>query len=611
MTDEVGQVAAAPPVTTPQPAAPPAEAQPATPPESAPIPAQVEVAPPAEAASTAEAVAPAEPIQAEPQTPPEEEPVAQVTPPANVPNTPLVLLVLDGFGIAPISKGNAIAQAPTPNLDTYIQNYPATTILASGEAVGLPWAELGNSEVGHLNIGAGKVMYQSLPLINKSIGDGAFFENEAFIKAAAQVKEKESSLHITGLLSNSGIHGQLDHLLALLEFCKQQELTRVYLHLILDGRDAARDSSLQYLEQLQNKMTNTGVGEIASISGRFWAMDRDNRWDRVEKAYLAMAEGTSDKKSRDAKEAITKSHAASIFDEEFVPLVMTQADDSPIATVKDNDAVLFYNFRPDRARELTQAFTKKEFDKFSRPRQIQGLMFVAMTEYEKGIEAEVAFPPALAKTPLAKVIADAGLKQMHIAETEKYAHVTFFFNGGVENQFPGEERALIPSPKVTSYDEKPEMSAGEITEKLLQELEKGEQHVYIVNFANADMVGHTGNLSATKDAIGYLDTQIGRIVDATKAKGGVVAITADHGNAELKLDLQTGVISKEHTTDPVPFILIGQGWEGFSSWFPENSKPSQGSPQSIGILADVAPTILHILGMPTPDDMSGKSLIPQ
>ncbi len=520
---------------------------------------------------------------------------------------PLVLLILDGWGVAPPDQGNALAMADTPRIRALASNYPAMTILASGEEAGLMWGEMGNSEVGHLTIGAGKVYYQSLPRINRAIQSGEFAQNAVFLEAITHVKEKKSKLHLLGLTSIGNVHASLDHLLALLDLAKAQNVKETYLHAILDGRDTTFNAGIDFVTTVQARMKQNGVGKIATLAGRFYAMDRDNRWDRVEKAYRAMAEGQADVMSDNPLRAIKESYEKKIYDEEFIPTVITEKG-KPVAKIEDGDAVIFFNFRPDRAREITKAFALPAFDKFART-YMRDLMFVTMTEYEKELPVQVAFPPEPISNCLARVISEAGMKQLHIAETEKYAHVTFFLNGMKEDPFPGEDRVIIPSPKVSSYDQQPEMSAPQIADRIVKEVNNGTYDVVLANFANGDMVGHTGNLKATVKAAEVIDQCIGKIVDATLAKNGVVLITADHGNAEEVVNLQTGAIDKEHSTYPVPLIIVGRQFEGMAGEAQEMVGGDLSLSPPVGMLSDVTPTILRILNIPQPNEMTGRPLV--
>ncbi|HBU28107.1 TPA: 2,3-bisphosphoglycerate-independent phosphoglycerate mutase [Candidatus Uhrbacteria bacterium] len=519
---------------------------------------------------------------------------------------PAVLLILDGFGIAPDDQGNAITQAHTPVIDSLVATYPAMPIRASGEAVGLVWGSMGNSEVGHLTMGAGRVYYQSLPRIDRAIETGDFFENPALLNIMDAVKKTDGTLHIIGLLSEGGVHAHSRHCYAMLELAKKQGLKQVAVHVILDGRDALYNSGYHAVELLQEKVVEIGIGEIASVSGRFYSMDRDNRWDRTEKAYRAIVEGVG-VESTDPLLAMKESYTKEIYDEEFIPTVITK-DGKPVAMIQEGDAVFVSNFRPDRARQLTRALVLPTFDGF--PREYKNNVIVTtMTEYEKGLPVGVVYPPEVITKGLSEILSNTGMKQLHIAETEKYAHVTFFFNGTRENPFPGEDRVVIPSPRVASYDEVPEMSAVGITDRIVKEVKAGTYDVIIANYANADMVGHTGNFEATKTAVEVVDTAVGRIVEAVLAKNGVVLITADHGNAEEMSNLTTAQMDKEHSTNPIPFIIVGNAFAGQPSVVGDvpNNDLSLVSP--VGMIADVAPTLLHILGIPKPQSMTGESLI--
>lgn len=520
---------------------------------------------------------------------------------------PVVLAVIDGFGVAPSLDGNAVREARLPVMQRLIESYPAMTIQASGMAAGLMWGEMGNSEVGHLTIGAGRVFYQSLPRVNVAIENGEFYQNPAFLKAAAHARKSGGTLHLMGLVSQGGVHSQQEHLYALLDFCKKQKLARVAVHAFLDGRDTLYNSALGFIDELEAKLKELKLGRIATLAGRYWAMDRDNRWDRIQKAYNAIVLGQADQSFESAREAIRASYAKNVFDEEFVPTVIVK-DGQPVATVQDGDAVIFFNFRPDRARQLTKAFVLPTFDKFPR-RKIDNLLFVTLMEYEKDLPVEVVYPPQIVETCLARVISDAGLKQLHIAETEKYAHVTFFMNGMREAEFAGEDRAIIPSPRVSSYDQAPEMSAFPVAERAVKAVADGKYDAIILNFANPDMVGHTGNEAATVAACEAADKALGQIVDATLAVGGVVIVTADHGNAEEVKNLTTGEIDKEHSTNPVPFIVAGRQFEGMKAPVGDIIGGDLSMTQPVGMLADVAPTMLKIMELPQPADMTGRPLV--
>ncbi|MFH1286571.1 MAG: 2,3-bisphosphoglycerate-independent phosphoglycerate mutase [Candidatus Magasanikbacteria bacterium] len=520
---------------------------------------------------------------------------------------PLVLAILDGWGVAPYHEGNAVTMANTPNMDSFFSDYPAMTLCASGNEVGLSMGEMGNSEVGHLNIGAGRVYYQTLPRINKNIENGSFFQNPAFLGATEHVRQNGGALHLFGLVSPGNVHASQEHCYALLELAKQQKVKNVYVHVFLDGRDATFNSGIDFVSQLKEKMKELKVGKIATLSGRYYAMDRDNRWDRVEKAYRAIALGESTEYFKDPVKAVESSYGKEVYDEEFVPIVIGK-EGTPTAVVNQGDAVIFFNFRPDRARQLTESFVLPAFEKFQR-NYIQNLYFVTMTEYEKEIPVVVAHPPEVVHNCLAEVISSAGLKQYHIAETEKYAHITFFLNGTVEDPFPGEERKIIPSPRVSSYDQAPEMSAAEVTKEGIHVIEEGEYDVIFLNLANADMVGHTGDLDATIKGCEAVDRALGKISEHVLAKDGLLLITADHGNAEEITNIKTGERDKEHSTNPVPFIIIGSMFRGKAG---SSGDPPEGDPslmRPVGILADVAPTILAFLGISQPPEMTGRSLM--
>ncbi len=520
---------------------------------------------------------------------------------------PVVLLVLDGWGVAPPGEGNPLMSAHLPVFTELVSSFPTVTVRASGEAVGLSWGEMGNSEVGHLTIGAGKIFYQSLPRINLAIQSGEFFNNAAFVEAAAHCKKRKSTLHIMGIHSPGNVHGSDDFIYALMGFAKQQGLKDVVIHPFLDGRDTIYNTGVEFIRQLQAKIAELGIGRIGSICGRYYAMDRDNRWDRIEKAYhVLLGEGDARRYLSPVK-AVEESYVAKVYDEEFVPVIIEE-DGKPAGPIKDGDAVIFANFRPDRARQLTQAFVIPSFDRFPRgPRK--DLYFVTMMEYEKGTPVHVAFPPEHVTTCLAKVISDAGMTQLHIAETEKYAHVTFFLNGMREEEFPKEDRVIIPSPRVASYDKAPEMSSAKVSERIVKEVKAGKYDFIAANFANADMVGHTGNYDATVKAAEAIDLALGEITQAVLAAGGVVIITADHGNGEEVKNLQTGEMDKEHSTNPVPFIVVGELWRGQAAPMGEVPAGDLSLMPPVGMLADTAPTVLKILGIDQPKEMTGSPLI--
>ncbi len=505
-----------------------------------------------------------------------------------------VLMILDGYGETQEIKGNAISLAKKPNLDKIFKEYPYAEGAASGLDVGLPDGQMGNSEVGHLNIGAGRIVYQELTKISKSIKDGDFFTNEAFLEAINNCKKNNSDLHLYGLLSSGGVHSHTEHIFALLELCKKENFTNVYLHAFLDGRDTPPTSGKSFLEQTEEKMKEYGVGSVATVIGRFYAMDRDNRWERVEEAYNALVLGRGETASS-AKECIEASYAAGTNDEFVKPTIILK-DGKPTATIKENDSIIFYNFRPDRAREISHALLDENFDGFKRENGFFKLTYVTFTEIDASIKNKlVAFKPQTLTNTLGEYIASKGLKQLRIAETEKYAHVTFFFNGGVEAANENEDRVLIPSPKVATYDLAPEMSAFEVADKLSEKIDAKEYDLLIVNFANPDMVGHTGNMDACVASVEAVDKAVGTVYDAIIRNGASMFICADHGNADKLIDLETGEMFTAHTTNPVPFCIVN---------YPEAKGIKEG-----GKLSDIAPTLLEMMGVPTPVEMEGQSLI--
>ena len=539
----------------------------------------------------------------------------------------VVLIILDGWGLAPDSPGNAISQANLPNLKSYLSAYPHTTLTASGEEVGLPRGEVGNTETGHLNLGAGRVVYQDLLRINMSISDGSFFKNTTLISAIEHAKKNNSNLHLMGLVGTGGVHSSTEHLFALINLCKQQNFSRVFLHLFTDGRDSPPNTAISYLQKVENVLQTTGIGTIASIMGRFWSLDRDFRWERTQTAYRALTRGEG-LLTAEYKIEIEKSYEKGITDEFLEPLIITK-NGTPRAIISENDAVVFFNFRIDRPRQLTRAFVFEDFNTenqqafdfdpyeikykkthlaplvssggFERGEKIKNMYFVTMAQYEKTTLSylQVAFPPTVVNLPLGGVISQNGLRQVRIAESEKERFVTFYFNGQREIPFSGEERKILPSLKVSTYDQKPEMSASEITTAFLEILGNTNQNKYslfVLNFANADMVGHTGNLKAAITACEVIDKNLGKIVQSVKSIGGVVIITADHGNTEEMLNID-GKAETEHSANPVPFTIVGEMFLG------------NGNTLTSGILADVAPTILKLLGIPQPSDMTGRALV--
>ncbi|MDY5512702.1 MAG: 2,3-bisphosphoglycerate-independent phosphoglycerate mutase [Eubacteriales bacterium] len=501
------------------------------------------------------------------------------------------LVILDGFGHSEGTQGNAIKADGINNISRLLKEYPHTLIEASGEDVGLPDGQMGNSEVGHMNIGAGRIVYQELTRITKSIKDGDFFENPAFLGAVENCRKHDSALHIYGLVGPGGVHSHQKHFFGLLELAKRQGLSKVYVHCFMDGRDVPPESGKEFIEEYQKKIAEIGVGKIATVMGRYYAMDRDNRFERVEKAYAAMVYGEGNYDT-DPVHAMQASYDAGVTDEFVVPTVITE-NGRPVATIQADDSIIFYNFRPDRAREITRAFIMEDFDGFERRKGFFPVHYVCMTQYDKtfGDKVDIAFRPEHLNNTLGEYLAACGKTQLRIAETEKYAHVTFFFNGGVEAPNPGEDRCLIPSPKVATYDLQPEMSAYEVCDKCIERINSGAYDVIILNFANCDMVGHTGVLQAAVKAVETVDTCVGRVVEATLKMGGIAMVTADHGNAEVMLQ-PDGSPMTAHTTNLVPFILCGAGNE---------LRP--------GRLADIAPTILDVMGLATPQEMDGKTLI--
>ncbi len=501
-----------------------------------------------------------------------------------------MLMILDGFGKNENQKGNAVSIAKTPNLDTLMKLCPTTQIHASGMDVGLPEGQMGNSEVGHTNIGAGRIVYQDLTRITKSIEEGDFFTVPELTKVIDYCKKNHKKLHLLGLLSDGGVHSHIRHLYALLELAKRKDFEEVYIHCFLDGRDTPPASAENYILKLEEKIKEKGIGKIATISGRFYAMDRDKRWQRVQKAYDALAFGKGQKATTSIA-AIESSYQKEVFDEFVEPTVIYNGE-KPVATIDNGDGVIFYNFRPDRARELTRAFVDPNFKEFeTKP---LNLNYVCFTQYDETMpNVKVAFGPESLNNTFGEYISQKGYTQLRIAETEKYAHVTFFFNGGEEKQYLGEDRILIPSPKVETYDMKPEMSALEVTDKVVEAIDSEKYDVIILNYANPDMVGHTGNLEAAVKAIETIDGCVGRVVEAVKKQQGVLLITADHGNAEQMIDYKTGDPQTAHTTNPVPFILVGK----------EETKLKPGR------LCDLTPTMLDIMGVEKPKEMTGESLI--
>lgn len=536
-----------------------------------------------------------------------------------------VLVICDGLGLAPPGPGNAVYLANPGNLTQFLHSYPNTTLKASGEAVGLPSGEVGNTEVGHLNIGAGRIVYQDLPRINMSIADGGFYTNQTLLRGIEHVKTTGGALHMLGLVGEGNVHSSLDHLFALLHFAKEQQITKVFIHAITDGRDSPPKSAAETIKRLEEKIVQSGVGTVATVMGRYYAMDRDRRWERIEKAYVCLTKGVG-QQSVTAGAAVTQAYAQGKTDEFIEPTLIVK-DGAPVAQIKEGDTVIFYNYRIDRPRELTKAFVLDDFENqansnlsfdpysvkydkthlpkpptvytapFKRGEKIKNLFFVTMTEYEKGLPAEVAFPPIFVRVPFGRVVAENGLLQLRISESEKERFVTFYFDGQRDLPFALQERLIIPSPKVATYDLKPEMSALETTDALVQRMQSRRYPFILINFANCDMVGHTGNIEASIKAVQVIDQCLGRIAAAALSLDYGMFITADHGNVEQKINPQTGGISTEHTGNPVPFIAISKELRGKFTRL-----------QS-GILADIAPTILAYMGIPKPGDMTGRNLL--
>lgn len=524
----------------------------------------------------------------------------------NIPK-PLVLIVMDGWGINQDYPGNAVSCAKTPIFNKLVREYPSMTLRASGESVGLPWGEPGNSEVGHLSMGLGRIMYQELPRINKAISDNSFYQNEILLKAFKHAEKHNSKIHFMGLASNGYVHSSVDHLYALLVMAREQKVRKVFVHAFLDGRDTPRDSGLNFIRGIERSIEECGVGKIASVMGRYYAMDRNNNWDRTKLAYEALVKGKGEM-AESALKFIRKKYDEKQYDEEFVPTVITE-EDKPVGKIEKNDAVIFFNFRPDRARQISKAFVLPDFQEFERGDMIENLFFVSFTEYEKNLPCEVVFNPVEKNNSLGECLSKAGFKQLRISETEKYAHVTYFFNGGEEERRENEDHALVPSPMVSKYDQQPEMSSAELTERIIEAIEVDIYDFILVNFPNADMVGHTGNIEAAVKGIEAVDASVGKIVEKVLKHDGVVMLTADHGNADVMFNMQTGQIDKEHTSNPVPFILIGNQYVGRNFGWQDATEGDLSLVKPQGILSDIAPTILKIFNIEKPDDMTGESLI--
>ncbi|QQS49413.1 MAG: 2,3-bisphosphoglycerate-independent phosphoglycerate mutase [Acidobacteriota bacterium] len=504
---------------------------------------------------------------------------------------PVALIILDGFGHSEKTEGNAIALAKTPFLDQYYQKYRHTLMEGSGERVGLPCGQFGNSEVGHLNMGAGRIVQMDITRIDSAIRSGKFFENPTLV--AAVDAGRNTSLHLMGLVSDGGVHSINTHIYALLELAARRGVERVFLHCFTDGRDTPPNSGKRYLEELNARMREIGVGRVATVCGRYYAMDRDNRWERVKRAYDALTLGIGSR-MRDPIAGVEASYEKGVTDEFIDPIVVTEESGEPMATIKSGDSVIFFNFRADRARQLTRAFTGLNFDGFEREK-LTDLHYATFTQYDRSFTTPIVFPPISLKNILVDVFAQTGVENLRVAETEKYAHVTYFFNGGVEKEFPHERRILVPSPKVATYDLQPEMSALKVTDQVCREIDEGRTDVYIINFANADMVGHTGNLEAAIQAVEVLDTCLGWVIGSIERVKGAAIVTADHGNCEQMIDPETGGPHTAHTSNPVPFILCDPDFKG--------------TLREMGALEDIAPTILELLGVEKPVEMTGRSLM--
>ena len=503
---------------------------------------------------------------------------------------PVALVILDGWGIHTDCSANAACLAQTPVMDRLRSDWPHAQLSASGKDVGLPDGQMGNSEVGHLNIGAGRIVYQDLTRISLAIEDGSFFSNPALQRVCERVRDSRGTLHLLGLLSDGGVHSHNTHLYALVRMARDLGVADVCIHAFMDGRDTPPQSGIDYIRELQKELAEIGLGRVASISGRYYAMDRDNRWERIEQAYLALAAGQAPQHFADAQEAIEAAYADGQTDEFIEPRIV--GDPGPMS---DGDGVIFFNFRADRAREMTRALTREDFSEFTRPRDIRLVDYVCLTEYDETFDLPIAFPSETYPDILAEVVSRAGLKQLRIAETEKYAHVTFFFNGGIEHAWPGEERVLIPSPRdIATYDQKPEMSAVEVTDEVVRRVSSGDYQLIILNFANCDMVGHSGVLEAAIKAVETVDRCLGRVVDAVTEAGGRLLITADHGNCE-QMAAADGKPHTAHTSNPVPLIYVD----------PDHPRRTLND----GILADLAPTLLELLGLEQPAAMTGRSLL--
>lgn len=512
---------------------------------------------------------------------------------------PTVLIILDGWGLGENKKGNAISNAKLPTFEKINNFYPCISLQASGISVGLPWGEPGNSEVGHMTMGAGKVIYQNMPRITMAVQDGEFFKNPALLKSIDHAKKNDSAIHLMGLVGKGSVHSTSEHLYALLELLREQEVKKVFIHAFTDGRDSSPTSGIESIEELKVNLLKYGVGKIASISGRYFAMDRNNNWDRIEKSYITMTEG-GENKITDVEKYLKDSYKKEIFDEYIEPACVFE-NEKPVGLISDNDSVIFFNYREDRARQMTKAFACSDFSDFP-VKKFEHLSFTTMTQYEEDLPVEVAFPPVKITSCLGKVLSENKMQQFRIAETEKFAHVTYFFNGGMEDSFAGEDRVIVPSKDVSSFDKAPEMSAHEITKKVLDNIEKDTYDFILINFANADIVGHTGNEKAAIEAVETIDACLKQIITSVLEKNGCLMITADHGNVEEMVNIHTGEKDTEHSSNPVPFWYITP-----TNHF-ETAQENR-EIQSAGLLSDIAPTILDILKIQKPADMTGESLL--
>ena len=519
----------------------------------------------------------------------------------------VLTVILDGLGLNPLAKGNAFKQAKTPTLNLFLNNYPYAVLEASGMAVGLPWGEVGNSEVGHTNLGSGQVLFQNLPRISLAIEDKSFYKNETLLKAFSEAKKRNSNIHLVGLCSNGGVHSHVEHLHALLYLAKQEKTKNIFVHAITDGRDTSSNIGINFIETLQEIMKTTKIGRLASVIGRFYAMDRNNNWDRIQKAYDLFTSGKG-KKTQDIIKTIKESYGNKLNDENLLPISIVDKNENSIATINDNDIVICFNFRADRTRQITKSFVTENFNEFEQESKPKNLYFVTMMQYEKDLPVEIVFQPQKVDVTVGELISKHNKAQLRISETEKYAHVTYFFNGGIETPFPNETRMLIPSPDVVNYDEVPEMSASEVTKKIIKEIKKDKHDFILVNYANADMVGHTGNLNAGIKSIEYLDSCLKKLYELfVLEQNNIILITADHGNCEIMIDPISGKSNKEHTTNPVPFYVIDKDKKREKS--EEEILLLKSSLTPIGILADVGPTILDLMSIPKSIKMTGRSLV--